>query len=69
MSRIWKYIHFPTWNKTYNNRKNNNNAFQTCHDESGVLKMLPTEDQNNEKLNIIENLIIVKKAVFWNDVR
>ena len=33
-----------------------NNASQTCQDESGLLKVLNTEDKKNEKFNSTENL-------------
>ena len=43
-------------NKTLNNREKINNAFQTCQDESGLSKVLNTEDKRNEKLNSTEIL-------------
>ena len=44
-----------TLNKTYKNHEKNN-ASQTCQDESGLLKVLNTEDRKNEKFNSTENL-------------
>ena len=44
-----------TLNKTYKNYEKNN-ASQTCQDESGLLKVLNTEDKKNEKFNSTENL-------------
>ena len=44
-----------TLNKTYKNHEKNN-ASQTCQDESGLLKVLNTEDKKNEKFNSTENL-------------
>ena len=38
-----------TLNKTYKNHEKNN-ASQTCQDESGLLKVLNTEDKTNEKV-------------------
>ena len=53
-----------TLNKTYKNHEKNN-ASQTCQDESGLLKVLNTEDKKNEKFNITEVYTIVrKKAMF-----
>ena len=45
-----------TLNKTYKNHEKMNNASQTCQDESGLLKVLNTEDKKNEKFNSTENL-------------
>ena len=44
-----------TLNKTFKNYEKNN-ASQTCQDESGLLKVLNTEDKKNEKFNSTENL-------------
>ena len=38
-----------TLNKTYKNHEEMNNAPQPCQDESGLLKVLNTEDKKNEK--------------------
>ena len=38
-----------------------NNAPQSCQDESGLLKVLNTEDKKNEKLNSTEDLYICEK--------
>ena len=38
-----------------------NNASQTCQNESGLLKVLNTEDKKNEKFNITENLYNCEK--------
>ena len=51
MSRIWFYLHSSTLNKTYKNHEEMNNALQVCQDESGLLKVLDTEDKKNEKFN------------------
>ena len=49
-------IYTPTTlNKTYKNYEKNN-ASQTCQDESGLLKVLNTEDKKNQKFNSTENL-------------
>ena len=44
-----------TLNITYKNYEKNN-ASETCQDESGLLKVLNTEDKKNEKFNSTENL-------------
>ena len=49
-----------TLNKTYKNYEKNN-ASQTCQDESGLLKVLNTEDKKNEKFNSTENLYNCEK--------
>ena len=49
-----------TLNKTYKNHEKNN-ATQTCQDESGLLKVLNTEDKKNEKINSTENLYNCEK--------
>ena len=49
-----------TLNKTYKNH-DKSNASQTCQDESGLLKVLNTEDKKNEKFNSIENLYNCEK--------
>ena len=36
------------------------NASQTCQDESGLLKVLNTEDKKNEKVQ--------KKVMFWKEI-
>ena len=38
-----------------------NNASQTCQDESGLLKVLNTEDKKNEKFNTTEDLYNCEK--------
>ena len=38
-----------TLNKTYKDHVNMNNASQNCQHESGLLKLLNTEDEKNEK--------------------
>ena len=38
-----------------------NNASQTCQDESGLLKVLNTEDKKNEKFNSTEDLYNCEK--------
>ena len=50
-----------TLNKTLNNREKINNASQTCQDESGLSKVLNTEDKRNENLNNTENLSSCEK--------
>ena len=50
-----------TLNKTYKNHKKMNNASQSCQDESGLLKVLNTEDKKNEKLNRTKNLYNCEK--------
>ena len=48
-----------TLNKTYKNYEKNN-ASQTCQDESGLLKVINTEDKKNEKVK--------KKVMFWKEI-
>ena len=50
-----------TLNKTYKNHEEMNNAPQFCQDESGLLKVLNTEDKKNEKLNSTEDLYSCEK--------
>ena len=50
-----------TLNKTYKNHEEMNNAPQSCQDESGLLKVLNTEDKKNEKLNSTEDLYNCEK--------
>ena len=45
-----------TLNKTYKNQEKINNACQTCQDESGLLKVLSTEDKKNEKFDSTEDI-------------
>ena len=50
----------PTLNKSYKTHEKNNGS-QTCQDEFGLLKVLNTEDKNNEKVNSTENLFNCEK--------
>ena len=45
-----------TLNKTYTNHEEVNNAPQSCQDESGLLKVLNTEDKKNGKVNSTTDL-------------
>ena len=54
-----------TLNKTYKNDEKMNNASQTCQDESGLLKVLNTEDKKNKKFNSTENLYNCEKKVMF----
>ena len=45
-----------TLNKTYKIARRLNNASQTCQGEPSLLKILETENKNNEKFNSTENL-------------
>ena len=45
-----------TLNKTYKIARRLNNASQTCQGNPGLLKILDTENKNNEKFNSTENL-------------
>ena len=42
-----------------------NNASQTCQDESGLLKVLNTENKKNENLIVQRISAIVKKKVMF----
>ena len=50
-----------TLNKTYKNHEETGNAPQSCQDESGLLKVLNTEDKKNEKLNSTKDLYNCEK--------
>ena len=45
-----------TLNKTYKIARRLNNASQTCQGNPGLLKILDTENKNNEKFNSTEDL-------------
>ena len=57
-----------TLNKTYKNHKEMNIAPQSCQDESGLLKVLNTEDKKNEK--IVQQIFttVKKKAMFLKEI-
>ena len=54
-----------TLNKTYKNHEKMNNASNTCQSESGLLKVLSTEDKKNEN-SVVKRIstIVRKKAMF-----
>ena len=56
MSRISKYLHSHHINKTYKINEKVSNASQTCQDDSGLFKVLLTEDKKNENVNSTEDL-------------
>ena len=47
---------FTTLNKMLNSREMISTVSQTCQDESGVSKVLNTEEKKNEKISSTENL-------------
>ena len=46
-----------------------NNASNTCQSESGLLKVLSTEDKKNEN-SVVKRIstIVRKKAMFWKEI-
>ena len=61
MSRISKYLHSRHINKTYKINEKVSNASQTCQDDSGLFKVLLTEDKKNENVNSTEDLYNYEK--------
>ena len=61
---FWNIYILTTLNKTYKNHEKLNNASQTCQDESGLLKVLNTEDKKYEKFNSTISTIVKKSQCF-----